>query len=535
MSISLTLNGSSYIIPTPGELGWGSNLDAFFVAIPAGCLQKTGGSFTLTAETNFGTGFGLKTAYLKSQSLNIASTGILRLANGDSISWRDNLNTLDIPLSVNSSNQLTFNGNPVGGTLPALTINRAVISNGSGALAVSPTTSTEIGYVSGVTGAIQTQLGAKKTTATGNAYKFETTDITGNLQETTVTPSRVVITDSNGLPSASSVTDTTLTYLDISSSLTSLLSAKGSAASPTFTGDVTLQYGDLIFQNATNSFSLHGSTNSNHNTLQIIPLASNLNTHLMIRPSNNGNISDSYTTQLSLYGSSSATTSNFLLRITPTRIQILSSFDAGGTLLPIGIQSNENFTADVGIYLTTSNVIGINTFTPTAALHVKQNGAVSNVLNINDSLLVANSGVITQPYQPCFRVYIAFTKTAVTGDGTPYPVIFDTIAFDTGSHYNTGTGIYTAAVTGKYFFSGILQLVGLLTSHTRIEWSITTSSSDIKGRHDFTSNPFTKMTLPISGILEMNASDSAYVTVTVYSSTKVVDILEGYFTGSLIN
>jgi len=161
MSISLTLNGSSYIIPTPGELGWGSNLDAFFVAIPAGCLQKTGGSFTLTAETNFGTGFGLKTAYLKSQSSNIASTGILRLANGDNISWRDNLNTIDIPLSVNSSNQLTFNGNPVGGTLPTLLANRAVITNGTGGLTVSTTTNTEISYLSGVTGPIQTQLNNK--------------------------------------------------------------------------------------------------------------------------------------------------------------------------------------------------------------------------------------------------------------------------------------------------------------------------------------------------------------------------------------
>ena len=42
-----------------------------------------------------------------------------------------------------------------------LTADRAVLSNGSGKIAVSATTSTELGYVSGVTSAIQTQLGTK--------------------------------------------------------------------------------------------------------------------------------------------------------------------------------------------------------------------------------------------------------------------------------------------------------------------------------------------------------------------------------------
>ena len=45
-----------------------------------------------------------------------------------------------------------------------LTKNRAVISNNSGKVAVSDTTSTELGYVHGVTSAIQTQLNGKEAT-----------------------------------------------------------------------------------------------------------------------------------------------------------------------------------------------------------------------------------------------------------------------------------------------------------------------------------------------------------------------------------
>lgn len=56
--------------------------------------------------------------------------------------------------------------------LAALTINRALVSDGSGVVSVSAVTSTELGYLSGATSSIQTQLGTKVTgpaSATDNA------------------------------------------------------------------------------------------------------------------------------------------------------------------------------------------------------------------------------------------------------------------------------------------------------------------------------------------------------------------------------
>lgn len=53
-------------------------------------------------------------------------------------------------------------------TTSNLTTNSALISNGSGKVAVSPTTSTELGFVSGVTSAIQTQLTGKASTTLNN-------------------------------------------------------------------------------------------------------------------------------------------------------------------------------------------------------------------------------------------------------------------------------------------------------------------------------------------------------------------------------
>lgn len=132
MSLNVLFNGSNYIIPETGEVGWGGNTTSYLVAIAAGALQKTGGSFTLSAETDFGASFGLKSLYYKSRSSNIATSGIIRLNNNsDAISWRNAANSADLSLFPNASNLLTFNGSTVY-VLNAGTITNADISPSAG-------------------------------------------------------------------------------------------------------------------------------------------------------------------------------------------------------------------------------------------------------------------------------------------------------------------------------------------------------------------------------------------------------------------
>lgn len=61
--------------------------------------------------------------------------------------------------------QATITGGATTITSSNLTANRALISNGSGKVAVSAVTSTELGYLDGVTSAIQTQLNSKVPTS----------------------------------------------------------------------------------------------------------------------------------------------------------------------------------------------------------------------------------------------------------------------------------------------------------------------------------------------------------------------------------
>lgn len=72
--------------------------------------------------------------------------------------------------------QATITGGATTITSANLTASRALASDGSGKVAVSSVTSTELGYVSGVTSAIQTQLNGKVSTTNGTV----TTAATGS-------------------------------------------------------------------------------------------------------------------------------------------------------------------------------------------------------------------------------------------------------------------------------------------------------------------------------------------------------------------
>lgn len=137
MSTSITFNGVGYTIPAEGD-NYGDDLSSYLVAIASGALQKTGGTFTLSAEVNFGATYGLKSVYLKSQAaVNPASNGIVRLGNAENISWRNQANNADLSISVNASNKFTFNSIELADissaqTLTNKTLTAPVISSPSG-------------------------------------------------------------------------------------------------------------------------------------------------------------------------------------------------------------------------------------------------------------------------------------------------------------------------------------------------------------------------------------------------------------------
>lgn len=123
--------------------------------------------------------------------------------------------------------QATITGGASTITTANLTASRAVISNASGKVAVSSVTDTELGYVSGVTSAIQTQIDSKQNTITGAASTIASVDLTA---------SRALASNASGKVVVSAVTSTELGYL---SGTTSAVQTQIDSKQATITGAAT--------------------------------------------------------------------------------------------------------------------------------------------------------------------------------------------------------------------------------------------------------------------------------------------------------
>lgn len=140
--------------------------------------------------------------------------------------------------------------------------------------------------------------------------------------------------------------------------------------------------------------------------------------------------------------------------------------------------------------------------------------------------------------QPAFFAYASGAQDNVTGDGTDYTVLFATEITDRGSNFASST--FTAPVTGVYCLSARVKFSGHtssnLTGRVRIVTSNRTYVKEFTpvGNLNGAGLGSVEITIPCA---DMDASDTAYVTFTVYDSTKTVDItadVDTSFSGHLV-
>lgn len=178
MSQLVSFNGITYTIPDPDDEDWGQNVTDFLLAIPSGCLQKVGGTFTLTADANFGASFGLLSAYFKSRAANPASAGVVRLANSDLVEWRNFANGGNNTLGVNSSDQLVYNGSPL--EFNALTSAHIFVGNGSN-IATDVAVTGDIGITNAGVTAIQSGVIVNAQVNASAAIAYSKLNLTGSI------------------------------------------------------------------------------------------------------------------------------------------------------------------------------------------------------------------------------------------------------------------------------------------------------------------------------------------------------------------
>lgn len=105
----------------------------------------------------------------------------MEAAQGDITTLKGNVTTLTNALG---SKQDTIVGGASTITDDNLTANRALVSNGSGKVAASAVTATELGYLDGVTSAVQTQLDGKYSAA--NPPPYPVTSVNGKTGDVTL-------------------------------------------------------------------------------------------------------------------------------------------------------------------------------------------------------------------------------------------------------------------------------------------------------------------------------------------------------------
>ncbi len=135
-------------------------------------------------------------------------------------------------------------------------------------------------------------------------------------------------------------------------------------------------------------------------------------------------------------------------------------------------------------------------------------------------------GIIRTPNQPLFSVFLTNVISNVTGDGTVYTIIYDTVIANQGSSFNTGTGTYTAPLTGCHQFNMCQSIQGG-TAITVYTGDIVTSNNTYRQRGYNQIGSTAVGSLALSVITDMDAGDTASVTITTTDTGGKVDDLTG--------
>ena len=127
----------------------------------------------------------------------INSTSLLGSGNIDvAADWGDIGGTLSNQTDLQSAldgKQATITGGATSITSSDLTVSRALVSDGSGKVAVSDVTSTELGYLDGVTSAVQTQLDTKIAKYDGTTYDVNALAAVSQAEYDALTPSATTL------------------------------------------------------------------------------------------------------------------------------------------------------------------------------------------------------------------------------------------------------------------------------------------------------------------------------------------------------
>jgi hypothetical protein len=154
----------------------------------------------------------------------------------------------------------------------------------------------------------------------------------------------------------------------------------------------------------------------------------------------------------------------------------------------------------------------------------------------NAALSIDAAGQVTKPLQPAFSATMAANQNNIVAGGAR-TIIFDSEIFDLNADFNPATYTFTAPVTGKYHLSAMLRVDQVDTAADYYYMSIVTSNRTYtKWLDPNYGADLLYFTLDLSVIADMDAADTAYVTIFQSGGANQADIIasSSFFMGYLL-
>ena len=387
-----------------------------------------------------------------------------------------------------------------------VTASRAVVTGASNELAASATTATEIGYVNGVTSAIQTQINTKAPSASPT--------FTGTVT-TPVTASRALVTGASSELAVSATTATELGYVNgVTSAIQTQINTKAPSASPTFTGTVTTPVtasralvtgaSSELAVSATTATELgyvNGATSNIQAQIDVLSGGASLGyfleaSNLSIACSVAGNAltialkngagsdcSAGSAARIAYRSTTNATGTYTLVSTTGALSTVISSGSTAGHtnadegLIYVGVINNAGANElcwsstlwNEGVVITTTAEGGAGAADSKTTIYstTARTGVASRIIAVLRSTQTtagtwaAAPTVIAMgnPRRPLPLVAASLSANAALASGATDTIIFDTESSDPSGSYDNTTGIFTCPEEGTYLVSAIINLV----------------------------------------------------------------------------
>lgn len=250
-----------------------------------------------------------------------------------------------------------------------------------------------------------------------------------------------------------------------------------------------------------------------------------------------GTTANAHTTTFGSTNSTSATTiqsGSGTLSVTATNGAI--TINSGTGTVSIGSDATNatyNFATGAG-----AKVVTLGSTNGSSSLALKTGTADFSLASATGTIMSAiDTGEIIYPLQPAFLATSGSAVANITGTGTQFVIGTTnpmTEVFDQNSDFNTN-GTFTAPVTGKYYFSGTVNLNGCTIANTltaRVASSNTIVLAGL-GRPASASN----FSSPTMGLVDMDAADTCTFTIASNGEAADTDDLAStgqMFCGSLV-